>query len=243
MTERGRENPLSREVTQHLRERIVRRVDPMDMSYCALLGASEEMIALMQQTGSLLNPSRTNPDYSSAVITRGYGGRIKSLDLTEQTWATFSDPNAARVGAEDPVYPPLHYFLAELGKPINNEIMLSQAEKYLSATDPDAQEMQLLAHVPREEIIANQTRATADILSWVPKDRIVDLDEVTAEARTRRGFLLGVDTKVADRFTVKQIHQDFPDVEISFGKLGMPYGAIGAIEPLGRHERRFLDSL
>ena len=76
------------------------------------------------------------------------------------------------------------------------------------------------------------------ILPYIPSSMLDKVPTVAAEARERKGYLIGI--KVGTPFNLKDTNYH---LTIDFGEKGMPYQLIAATSPLGQPEKAYMRQL
>lgn len=245
MRERSTENPLSQEVKDHLRSRVATEIDPRDKQIGAFVVASEAMLQGMLETGVLRNPTAEKEGTLDAFITQGFGTRLRELPLNENQRNLLADPEELRSEIEQSTYEAVgHYFLTRADIPLTIENQKTVSD-YIADSDPISQLLSLYAKGTEERAFLRDIRTSSELFPHIPDDKFAQIRRIRDEAKERQGTLIGFSANLVDAMQVHSLlAKGDPTVPLSIrGGEGMSYRSIAKIEPLGKHERRFLQNL
>lgn len=229
MPERREGNPLSREVIEHLRN-VPKVVSPADERIGFMMGVGMEVVRRMINTGSLVNLGANQGESFLAVPTLGLRSQIKDALLPTATKRLLENQEAARTRAiSEALYPAqVQHIIAEVGLEVKNPELIALALEFMKPEYPLEQQF-----------------VYSSVLHSVPPDLISRIPQIAAEAKERKGFLVGVDRDSIFNITSFGDFSDEedPEFKVTFGTGGLPYRNVLALEPLGPHEDAFIKGI
>lgn len=240
MKERGEGRP-SREILNHLLSVQTAEIDPANPDICALYGVSTDVLTNLILTGKLVNFEEQNRGIFDLPVTPTQGMLPKLTEISHyeriSPWIIDNDVVRLEGEANASYSARLHHFLSSLHLPLTALDLEESAREYLYYSDPQ------FFLLPEESLSVRANRMNNALEAFMKVVTHKDLSKTNIkmkarEAQERKGFLLGISSNAP-----VEIKSIAGTVKIDFSSKELCYQAITALEPLGKHEKKFLARL